>query len=124
MVLSESDGRKTPGVISDAISPTREAPHALNRGARVLFPGHVAFPPLPGAHDRICRAVPSLPSREPPGGSDWLHEVKFDGYRAMIRRDGANARLFTRRGYDWTERERGALDPGPVVPHRWRGGLL
>ena len=69
---------------------------------------------------------PCLPSpaREPPGGSDWLHEVKFDGYRAMIRRDGANARLFTRRGYDWTERERGALDPGPVVPHRWRGGLL
>jgi bifunctional non-homologous end joining protein LigD len=33
-----------------------------------------------------------------------LHEVKFDGYRALIRRDAAGVRLFTRRGYDWTER--------------------
>jgi ATP-dependent DNA ligase len=49
---------------------------------------------------------PCLPSiaREPPSGPDWLHEVKFDGHRAMMRRDGADARLFTRRGYDWTER--------------------
>ena len=30
---------------------------------------------------------PCLPSpaREPPSGPDWLHEVKFDGYRMMIR---------------------------------------
>jgi bifunctional non-homologous end joining protein LigD len=31
---------------------------------------------------------PCLPS-QPPSGPDWLHEVKFDGYRAMIRCDGA-----------------------------------
>jgi ATP-dependent DNA ligase len=49
---------------------------------------------------------PCLPSpaRQPPSGPDWLHEVKFDGYRTMVRRDGAGVRLFTRRGYDWTER--------------------
>ena len=43
---------------------------------------------------------PCLPSpaRQPPSGPDWLHEVKFDGYRAMIRRDGGGVRLFTRRG--------------------------
>jgi bifunctional non-homologous end joining protein LigD len=49
---------------------------------------------------------PCLPSPtcDPPTGSDWLHEIKFDGYRALIRRDGNGARLFTRRGYDWTSR--------------------
>ena len=61
---------------------------------------------------------PCLPSpaREPPGGSDWLHEVKFDGYRAMIRRDGANARLFTRRGYDWTERFPAIVNAARAIP--------
>jgi bifunctional non-homologous end joining protein LigD len=49
---------------------------------------------------------PCLPSpaREPPSGSDWLHEIKWDGFRIQVSRDGADARLFTRRGHDWTER--------------------
>jgi ATP-dependent DNA ligase len=33
-----------------------------------------------------------------------VHEVKHDGYRLIVRRDGEAVRLFTRRGYDWTER--------------------
>jgi bifunctional non-homologous end joining protein LigD len=33
-----------------------------------------------------------------------VHEVKHDGYRLIVRRDGETVRLFTRRGYDWTER--------------------
>jgi bifunctional non-homologous end joining protein LigD len=33
-----------------------------------------------------------------------VHEIKHDGYRLIVRRDGAVVRLFTRRGYDWTER--------------------
>jgi bifunctional non-homologous end joining protein LigD len=33
-----------------------------------------------------------------------MHEIKHDGYRLLVRRDGARVRLFTRRGYDWTER--------------------
>ena len=33
-----------------------------------------------------------------------MHEVKHDGYRLIVRRDGEAVRLFTRRGYDWTER--------------------
>ncbi|HET8948114.1 MAG TPA: DNA ligase D, partial [Candidatus Polarisedimenticolia bacterium] len=37
-----------------------------------------------------------------PAGADWLHEIKFDGYRALGRVDAGKARLFTRRGNDWT----------------------
>jgi hypothetical protein len=33
-----------------------------------------------------------------------VHEVKHDGYRLIVRRDGETVRLFTRRGYNWTDR--------------------
>jgi bifunctional non-homologous end joining protein LigD len=49
---------------------------------------------------------PCLPSAapRPPTGPDWLHEIKHDGYRLMVRRDGDGMRLLTRRGNDWTDR--------------------
>lgn len=37
-----------------------------------------------------------------PDGAEWLHEVKMDGYRVRIDRDGDRVRLFSRNGYDWT----------------------
>jgi ATP-dependent DNA ligase len=39
-----------------------------------------------------------------PDTSDWLHEVKYDGYRLRLERDGSRARLITRGGYNWTDR--------------------
>jgi ATP-dependent DNA ligase len=40
----------------------------------------------------------------PPAGPDWVHEIKHDGYRLLVRKDGAVVRLFTRNGYDWSGR--------------------
>jgi hypothetical protein len=40
----------------------------------------------------------------PPSGPGWVHEIKYDGFRMMVRRDAASVRLFTRNGHDWTER--------------------
>lgn len=41
---------------------------------------------------------------EPPVGEDWLHEIKWDGYRLVAElRDGI-VRLRTRNGLDWTDR--------------------
>ena len=34
----------------------------------------------------------------------WIHEIKHDGYRLIVRRVEDRVRLFTRRGYDWTNR--------------------
>jgi ATP-dependent DNA ligase len=50
--------------------------------------------------------APCIPTRapKPPVGPDWVHEIKHDGYRLIVRRDGDTVRLFTRRGYDWTGR--------------------
>jgi ATP-dependent DNA ligase len=47
--------------------------------------------------------IPTL-ARQAPAGPAWVHEIKHDGYRLMVWRDGDRVRLFTRRGFDWTER--------------------
>ena len=39
-----------------------------------------------------------------PEGEEWIHEIKFDGYRTQAHLDGANTTIYTRRGYDWTDR--------------------
>ena len=36
--------------------------------------------------------------------SDWIHEIKYDGYRLCVERNGKTVRLFTRNGHDWTKR--------------------
>ena len=49
---------------------------------------------------------PCAPSKvdRPPSGPKWVHEIKHDGYRLMVRRDGSRVRCFTRNGHDWTDR--------------------
>jgi bifunctional non-homologous end joining protein LigD len=39
-----------------------------------------------------------------PAGPEWLHEIKHDGYRLRVEREGDRVRLITRNGYDWTKR--------------------
>ena len=37
-----------------------------------------------------------------PTGDDWLHEVKYDGYRMVCRIDGGAVKILSRNGKDWT----------------------
>jgi ATP-dependent DNA ligase len=73
---------------------------------------------------------PCIPSRalEPPSGPDWVHEVKHDGYRLIVRRAGSAVRLFTRRGQASSVtdgsiiRRRAPFDAGALTPSgftRW-----
>ena len=39
-----------------------------------------------------------------PAGPEWFHEIKQDGFRIRVERDGDRVRLITRGGYDWTKR--------------------
>ena len=54
-----------------------------------------------------------------PSGDQWLHEIKFDGYRVQVHLDKGRKRVFTRNGLDWTKRFSliaGALDvPGQAI---------
>ena len=49
---------------------------------------------------------PCIPSRATavPDRPEWIHEIKHDGYRLIVQRDGKRVRLFTRNGHDWTGR--------------------
>ncbi|HEX5549638.1 MAG TPA: DNA ligase D [Nitrospira sp.] len=61
---------------------------------------------LPGAvkarqPDWIAPQLATLVDRMPTD-DNWLHEIKFDGYRLLCRVKNGDARLFTRNGNDWT----------------------
>jgi bifunctional non-homologous end joining protein LigD len=49
---------------------------------------------------------PCLPSpaKQPPTGSDWIHEIKHDGFRIIARRDAGGVRLISRQRNDFTAR--------------------
>ncbi len=56
--------------------------------------------PMPGFHaPQLATLVDSVP-----GGNDWIHEVKYDGYRAQIAIAGGKAKVYTRSGLDWSEK--------------------
>jgi bifunctional non-homologous end joining protein LigD len=64
---------------------------AISRASRSAMPGQLA-PQL------------ATPAARPPEGDQWLHEIKFDGYRLLCFIDGDKVRLRTRRQNDWTDR--------------------
>jgi bifunctional non-homologous end joining protein LigD len=44
------------------------------------------------------------PVDQPPEGKHWIHEIKHDGYRCQVLLERGQARVFTRNGYDWSDR--------------------
>jgi bifunctional non-homologous end joining protein LigD len=50
--------------------------------------------------------APCLPTKTDklPSGSEWLHEIKHDGFRVIARKQGAQVRLYSRPGNDLTYR--------------------
>ena len=66
---------------------------ACGKRGKTSYPGFVE-PALATAIDRV------------PSGERWLHEIKFDGYRAQVHIVHSEVKIFTRRGHDWTKRFR------------------
>ena len=72
--------------------------------------------PAPGMARPVARSsrASALPAWIPPQltqlveaapeGDQWLHEIKFDGYRMHARLDHSGVRLLTRTGLDWTHK--------------------
>jgi bifunctional non-homologous end joining protein LigD len=54
----------------------------------------------------LCFIEPCLPSPGDrlPSGSNWIHEIKHDGYRLMAGATPLVFDLITRRGNDWSDR--------------------
>jgi DNA ligase D-like protein (predicted ligase) len=54
----------------------------------------------------------------PPEGPEWLHEIKFDGYRMHARLDRGAVRLLTRTGLNWTHKYPAIAAAVSTVPAR------
>lgn len=50
-----------------------------------------------------------------PDGGDWLHETKYDGYRALIAIGGGNAKVYTRSGLDWSDKFPGLIEAAAAL---------
>jgi bifunctional non-homologous end joining protein LigD len=51
-----------------------------------------------------------------PPGQEWLHEIKFDGYRTISRIERGAVRMYSRNGKDWTDRYRVIADDLARLP--------
>lgn len=60
---------------------------------------------------QLCKAV-----SRPPSGDDWLHEIKFDGYRVQLRIVNGQAVLRTRTGLDWTTKFASIAETAATLP--------
>ncbi|MBW3541175.1 MAG: DNA ligase D [Planctomycetes bacterium] len=51
-----------------------------------------------------------------PDGEDWLHELKYDGYRILAFKEGGKVRLVSRNAKDWTGRFQSIADAVAELP--------
>ncbi len=71
-------------------------------------PAKLAASDIPGAQRRampkaLAPQLATLASTAP-DGEDWIHEIKYDGYRMLAHLDRGSVRLLSRNGLDWTRR--------------------
>jgi bifunctional non-homologous end joining protein LigD len=57
---------------------------------------------------RVRFIPPALPKlrASPPIGEGWLYELKFDGYRVQLHKDGLSSAIFGRNGRDFAASRR------------------
>ncbi len=71
-------------------APSEASAHATPDGARAA--------PLPAALTPMLTTLVAATPR----GNEWLHEIKYDGYRMLCRIDRGKVRLYSRNAKDWT----------------------
>ena len=85
-----------------ALGPQSRCAAPAGRSHRVASAG--GLPPAAVPADLPATLAPQLATLvvgPPPDPAAWLYEIKFDGYRMLVRSDASGARLFTRNGHDW-----------------------
>lgn len=80
--------------------------HPRGKAAKRQSKAPPAFQPV-----QLATLVDSVPE-----GPDWLHETKYDGYRALLAIGGGEARVYTRSGKDWSERFPRLIAAAAAIP--------
>lgn len=118
----------------DSVVPLREATPARN--SRETAPqtapqsaretAHPKQPPpakLPGRPADLPASfkpqLATLVDGLPPHAQDWLYELKFDGYRLLVRIEGDSVKLYTRNGHDWSAKLPHIVQAFAKLPAKW-----
>jgi bifunctional non-homologous end joining protein LigD len=94
-VCSGEGGERTPGGASGAGSVSTQEQILEALGSSELALADLPREPRPQLATLVAEA---------PDGADWLHEIKFDGYRILARVADGGVRLISRNGKDWTRK--------------------
>ena len=107
----DATGRPPGGEVAERLNVRSAAPrtsHDVVSGTPIPNPGvapadassHIRRMPLPRwVEPQLAKLVEKAPT-----GPQWVHEIKFDGYRMAARIERGKVQLLTRSGLDWTEK--------------------
>jgi bifunctional non-homologous end joining protein LigD len=84
---------------ADAVK--KPAAKSAAKGRRGAMPAQAVKAALP---EEFSPELATLVDKPPTTPSDWVFEVKFDGYRMLARVEGKSVRFITRNGNDWTDK--------------------
>jgi len=108
LLIKEKDPQARPADDYDIVQaqPNSVVSNALVGAPKAKPPAKTKAKPKKAATsalpEQFAPQLATLVDRAPEG--DWYYEIKFDGYRMLVRIRDGDVRLFTRNGHDWTER--------------------
>ncbi|HKO29887.1 MAG TPA: non-homologous end-joining DNA ligase, partial [Nitrospiraceae bacterium] len=97
---------------------TKSVPQAQEKGIQQLTGARHA-PQAKGNLPQLATLADEVPQ-----GDEWVHELKFDGYRILCRVNNRSAKLFTRNGNDWTTKLHRIAEAAGALPlkNAWLDG--
>jgi bifunctional non-homologous end joining protein LigD len=102
LLIKEKDGFARSSTEFSVVDERPDSVKGLSTPARAMHAGAVAAP-MP---TQLAPQLATLATRAPADPQDWIFEIKFDGYRLLVRIDASGVRLVTRNGHDWTSKLR------------------
>ncbi|MBJ6987769.1 DNA ligase D [Devosia sp. MC521] len=121
--ISQSKGRKPKpfmvgqpnvkaAIASQAQQGLEENQLKPKRRSTKPVPSNAAHTALPGfVEPQLCQVA-----TRPPAQDQWIHEIKFDGYRMQLRINDGTVTLKTRKGFDWTDKFAAIAEAAGTLP--------
>lgn len=105
-MLEIAEGKKPHKVSKPAAKPGKAVAASKKSGKKA---GTSKLPPFQSP--QLATLVNTVPT-----GNQWLHEIKYDGYRALIATGGGGPKIYTRSGLDWTAKFPGIAEAAAGLP--------
>ena len=123
LLIKEHDAAEQRGADAASLEKVRKKPAARTQAKATPAPAKRSAKGWAVPHDAVRAKLPdqqapmlAQTADAPPEGVDWVSEIKFDGYRLLIRKDGGTVKLLTRNGLDWTRRFSAIADAVAALP--------